>query len=52
MASQVLGTTDDPQLIIRVGWPASGAEDLPETPRRPLHAVLLPPHSPLPRWTT
>jgi hypothetical protein len=51
MASQVLGITDDPQLIIRVGWPASGAEDLPETPRRPLHAVLLPPHSPLPRWT-
>jgi hypothetical protein len=51
MASQVLGITDDPQLIIRVGWPASGAKDLPETPRRPLHAVLLPPHSPLPRWT-
>ena len=52
VANQVLGVTDDPQLIIRVGWPASGANALPATPRRPLHAVLLPPHSPPPlRWT-
>jgi len=48
----VLGITDQPQLIIRVGWPATGASALPATPRRPLHAVSLPPHSPLPVWPT
>lgn len=31
-----------PQLIIRVGWPASGAGGLPVTPRRDLRSVLLP----------
>lgn len=37
----VLGTPDTPQLVIRVGWPATGAAPLPPTPRRPLAAVLL-----------
>jgi hypothetical protein len=44
VAGQVLGVTDDPQLVIRVGWPVAGATALAATPRRPLRAVLLPPH--------
>ena len=52
VANHVLGVSDDPQLIIRIGWPATGAGALPATPRRPLHAVLLPPHSSLPVWPT
>ena len=39
---QVLGRSDYPQLLIRVGWPASRAEELPVTPRRDLRSVLLP----------
>jgi nitroreductase len=37
----VLGVPEHPQLVIRVGWPAGGAEPIPPTPRRPLSAVLL-----------
>lgn len=39
---EVLRTTAHPQLIIRVGWPATGAAELPVTPRRDLRSVLLP----------
>jgi nitroreductase len=31
-----------PQIIVRVGWPASTAEELPSTPRRDLRSALLP----------
>jgi nitroreductase len=37
----VLGAPEHPQLVIRVGWPAAGADPLPASPRRPLGAVLL-----------
>src|SRR5690606_30202153 len=37
----VLGVPERPQLVIRVGWPAQGAPELPATPRRELRAVLL-----------
>jgi nitroreductase len=37
----VLGTTQHPQLILRVGWPATGAAELPATNRRPLDRVLI-----------
>jgi nitroreductase len=36
----ILGVPEHPQLVIRVGWPAPGAEPLPASPRRPLAAVL------------
>ena len=39
---EVLHVPDQPQLIIRVGWPADGSAELPPTPRRALHSVLLP----------
>ena len=39
---QVLGIPEHPQLMIRVGWPATGAGALPPTPRRDLRCVLLP----------
>lgn len=51
LTHQILGGTAEPQLIIRVGWPASGATTLPPTPRRPLRSVLLPAHSPLPVYS-
>jgi hypothetical protein len=38
---EVLNVPEHPQLIIRVGWPASGAAELPVTPRRDLGSVLL-----------
>ncbi|TWF75150.1 nitroreductase family protein [Pseudonocardia hierapolitana] len=38
----VLGTPEFPQLVIRVGWSASGAPAPPATPRRELRSVLLP----------
>jgi hypothetical protein len=38
----VLHVPEQPQLVLRVGWPASGAAELPPTPRRDLHSVLLP----------
>jgi nitroreductase len=39
---QVLHVPEHPQLIIRIGWPATAAAELPPTPRRNLDAVLLP----------
>lgn len=39
----VLGIPEYPQIVIRMGWPATGAAALPMTPRRPLPAVLLKP---------
>jgi hypothetical protein len=39
---QVLRRPDYPQLLIRLGWPASRAEELPVTPRRDLRSVRLP----------
>jgi nitroreductase len=39
---EVLHTPDQPQLILRIGWPADGSADLPAAPRRALHSVLLP----------
>ncbi|MGH4026405.1 MAG: Acg family FMN-binding oxidoreductase [Pseudonocardiaceae bacterium] len=39
---EVLRSTAHPQLIIRVGWPATGAAELPLTPRRDLSSILLP----------
>ncbi|MGE3288039.1 MAG: NAD(P)H nitroreductase [Pseudonocardia sp.] len=38
---EVLGAPEDPQIVLRVGRPAPGAEPLPPTPRRPLRSVLL-----------
>jgi nitroreductase len=37
----VLHVPEQPQLVLRVGWPASGAAELPPTPRRDLRSVLL-----------
>lgn len=37
----VLGVPEHPQLVIRVGWPASGAPGLPATSRRELRSVLV-----------
>lgn len=42
LQQQVLHAPEHPQLIVRVGWPASGAAELPVTPRRDLSSVLLP----------
>jgi hypothetical protein len=38
----VLHVPEQPQLILRIGSPADGSADLPPTPRRALHSVLLP----------
>jgi nitroreductase len=38
---EVLHARGDPQLLIRVGVPATGAAELPRTPRRALRSVLL-----------
>jgi hypothetical protein len=40
--TEILGIPEQPQLVIRIGWPAAGALDLAETPRRALRSVLLP----------
>ena len=37
----VLRVPEHPQLVVRVGWPAAGAGELPATPRRDLQSVLL-----------
>jgi nitroreductase len=37
----VLRIPEHPQLVIRVGWPADRAAELPPTPRRDLRSVLL-----------
>jgi nitroreductase len=42
MQTEVLGIPEQPQLVIRIGWPAAGALDLPVTPRRALRSVLEP----------
>jgi nitroreductase len=42
IARDVLHVPEHPQLLLRVGWPASTAAELPATPRRDLHSVLLP----------
>jgi nitroreductase len=39
---QVLHIPEHPQLIVRIGWPATAAAALPPTPRRSLRSVLLP----------
>jgi nitroreductase len=41
MRTGVLHIPEHPQLVLRIGWPATGAGELPPTPRRPLSAVLL-----------
>jgi nitroreductase len=41
IARDVLHVPDHPQLLLRVGWPATTAAELPATPRRGLHSVLL-----------
>jgi hypothetical protein len=39
---RALRTARQPQILVRVGWPASAASELPLTPRRDLRSVLLP----------
>ncbi|MBW0092818.1 NAD(P)H nitroreductase [Pseudonocardia sp. KRD-184] len=41
LGSSVLRVPEQPQLVLRVGWPATHADPLPFTPRRPLPTVLL-----------
>ena len=43
---QVVGIPEQPQLVLRVGWPATHAAELPDTPRRDLASVLI--HGPAP----
>jgi hypothetical protein len=38
----VLHLPEHPQILLRIGRPAPYADELPETPRRPLDVVLLP----------
>jgi Nitroreductase family len=38
---EVLHIPEHPQLLLRIGWPATTATQLPTTPRRDLHSVLL-----------
>jgi nitroreductase len=38
----VLHLPEHPQLLLRVGRPAAHAEDIPRSPRRDLHSVLMP----------
>jgi nitroreductase len=37
----VLHIPEQPQLVLRIGWPAARAAEIPPTPRRELHSVLL-----------
>ena len=37
----VLHIPEQPQLVLRIGWPAARAAEIPPTPRRALHSVLL-----------
>ena len=39
---RALETSRQPQILVRLGWPATAAEELPATPRRDLRSVLLP----------
>lgn len=34
--------TFHPQILLRIGWPTAGAQELPPTPRRPLEDVVAP----------
>jgi len=43
---QVVGIPEQPQLVLRIGWPATHAAQLPDTPRRDLASVLV--HGPVP----
>jgi hypothetical protein len=38
---QVVGIPEQPQLVLRVGWPATRAAELTDTPRRDLASVLI-----------
>jgi hypothetical protein len=38
---RVVGIPEQPQLVLRVGWPATRATELPDTPRRELASVLV-----------
>lgn len=38
---EVVGIPEQPQLVLRVGWPATHAAELPDTPRRDLASVLV-----------
>lgn len=37
----VLHVPEQPQIVLRIGWPAAHAAEIPPTPRRDLRAVLL-----------
>ena len=41
LQQDVLRVPEHPQLVVRVGWSATGAAELPVTPRRDLGSVLL-----------
>ncbi len=43
LGRDVLRIAEQPQLVLRVGWAVAGAGPIPESPRRPLGAVLLGP---------
>jgi hypothetical protein len=43
---EVVGIPEQPQLVLRVGWPATHAAELLDTPRRDLAAVLIHGHAP------
>ena len=43
---KVLGIAEQPQLVLRVGWPATHAAELADTPRRDLASVLVHPPAP------
>jgi hypothetical protein len=43
---QAVGIPEQPQLVLRIGWPATHAAELPDTPRRDLASVLV--HGPVP----
>jgi nitroreductase len=41
LRTDVLHVPEHPQIVLRLGWPATYGEPLPATPRRPLRSVLL-----------
>ena len=41
LQQDVLRVPEHPQLVVRVGWPATGAAELPSTPRRDLGSLVL-----------
>ena len=40
LQTRILGDLAFPQILLRVGWPATSAAELSPTPRRPLSEVL------------